>query len=78
MGEVRLSGPSMEQRIANRLKNSGEGSGAETTVQHGSSDKRVFTNIHAGGHVKQRGDGGPEKPMGRSLSEGDPNRSGRR
>jgi hypothetical protein len=48
MPDVKLTGPSMEQRIANRLRNSGEGSGADTSVQHGTGPTRTHTNIHRG------------------------------
>jgi hypothetical protein len=42
----------MAQRIADRLKNSGAGSGAEQTIQTGNSPQRVYHNLHCSG---QRG-----------------------
>jgi hypothetical protein len=44
----------MEQRIANRLKNSG-GEQCDTTVKTGNSPQRVFHNIHPSGSAKQHG-----------------------
>jgi hypothetical protein len=35
-----------EQRIANRLKNSGDTQDADHVVQKGSSPNRTFTNVH--------------------------------
>jgi hypothetical protein len=68
-GEVKLTGPSMEQRIANRLRNSGEGSGADVHTQQGNSAQRVHHNIHMTGNVSQKGppEGtvrGPAGPIG--------------
>jgi hypothetical protein len=37
---------SMEQRITNRLRNSGDTQHADVVVQKGSSPNRTFTNIH--------------------------------
>jgi hypothetical protein len=54
MPEVKLTGPSMEQRINNRLRNSGTGSGTipDKTVQTGNSARRTFTSLHhAAGHL---------------------------
>jgi len=47
MQDVRYNkaGGTPEQRIANRLRNSG-GEGADHTVQHGTGPTRTFTNIH--------------------------------
>jgi hypothetical protein len=46
--EVKLTGPSMEQRIADRLRNSGVGGGTQPdkTVQTGNSARRTFHNLH--------------------------------
>jgi hypothetical protein len=44
----------MEQRIANRLKNSG-GEQCDTTVKTGNSPQRVFHNIHPSGSARQHG-----------------------
>jgi hypothetical protein len=40
--EIKLKSPSMEERIANRLCNSGEGANPDTTVKKGESPNRVF------------------------------------
>jgi hypothetical protein len=51
--EVKLKGPSMEERIADRLKNSGVGMGTQPdkTIQKGDSPNRLFHNAHhSGGH----------------------------
>ena len=44
--EIKISGPSMEERIAARLKNSGAGANPDVTVQKGNSPQRTFHNIH--------------------------------
>jgi hypothetical protein len=64
------AGGTPQERIANRLKNSGEGSGASVTVKHGEGPTRTVTNIH---HSGQRG------PMGNEGGKGplDHLRSGR-
>ncbi len=46
MADIKLNGPSMEQRIANRLRSSGEGSGADITTRHGDGPTRTVTHIH--------------------------------
>ncbi len=63
-GEVKLNPQhgSMADRIAKRGRNSGEGSGADHTVQTGHSPQRVFTNIHSTGGVKAHGS--PKGDMG--------------
>jgi hypothetical protein len=43
---IKLTGPSMEERIANRLKNSGDGAKPDVSVKKGDSPSRTFTNIH--------------------------------
>jgi hypothetical protein len=63
--EIKLNGPSMEQRIANRLKNSGEGAKPDASVQQGSSAQRVFHNIHHSGSV-----GGTNLSKDRDPKEG--------
>jgi hypothetical protein len=46
---------SMAERVAKRLRNSGDVKHADVTVQKGSSPTRTFTNIHySPGHVKPR------------------------
>jgi hypothetical protein len=49
--EIKLNGPSMEKRIANRLANSGSGAKPDVTTQHGTSAQRVFHNLHHSGSV---------------------------
>jgi hypothetical protein len=44
--EVHLTGKSMEQRIADRLKNSGDTAHADVSVVHGTGPTRTHTNIH--------------------------------
>jgi hypothetical protein len=48
--EVKHSGKSMEQRIADRLKNSGDPRADHHDV-HGTGPTRTHTNIHHAGHV---------------------------
>ena len=49
------AGAGPEQRIASRLKNSGDAKHADTVVKTGDSARRTFTNIHhAAGHVPVR------------------------
>jgi hypothetical protein len=43
------NGSTPGDRIANRLKNSGGGSGADTTLQHGTGPTRAITNLHHSG-----------------------------
>jgi hypothetical protein len=47
--EIKLNGPSMEQRIADRQKNSGAGANPDVSVQKGNSPQRTFHNIHHSG-----------------------------
>ena len=49
--EIKLNGPSMEQRIANCQKNSGAGANPDVTVQKGDLPVRTFHNIHHSGSV---------------------------
>jgi hypothetical protein len=46
MAEVKITGPSMQERIDNRLKNSGEGANPDVTATHGTGPTRAHTNIH--------------------------------
>ena len=57
------AGPTPEARIANRLRNSGEGIGADHVIQKGSGPTRTITNIHhsAGQVPVRRGDRGEER-----------------
>ena len=36
----------MKQRLDKRLRNSGEGAGANATVKHGEGARRMYHNIH--------------------------------
>jgi hypothetical protein len=46
MVEVHLTGKSMEARIADRLKSSGDAAHADHSVVHGTGPTRTHTNIH--------------------------------
>jgi hypothetical protein len=46
MVETKLSGKSMDQRIADRLKNSGDTAHADHSVVHGTGPTRTHTQIH--------------------------------
>jgi hypothetical protein len=46
MVEIKHSGKSMEQRVADRLKNSGDAAHADHSVVHGTGPTRAHTNIH--------------------------------
>jgi hypothetical protein len=62
--EIKLSGKSMEQRIADRLKPSGIGRGTQPDhmVTHGSGPTRTVTSInHSAGHVPLPGRGDKEQ-----------------
>ncbi len=48
MAEVKLSGKPLEQRIADRLRNSG-GENADVKTKHGDGPTRVFHNLHVKG-----------------------------
>jgi hypothetical protein len=61
MPNVKLSGPSMQERIANRLKNSGGGD-ADLIVQKGTGPSRTVTNIHHSRNTAH-GNGGPAAPQ---------------
>ena len=52
---------SMEQRIRDRLKNSG-GEEADHSVVHGTGPTRTWTNIHNPGSARQHGQGDPGEP----------------
>jgi hypothetical protein len=61
MTETKLTGPSMEERISNRLKNSGEGARPDVHVQRGEGPTRTHTNIHHSPGSKARGGDGGDK-----------------
>jgi hypothetical protein len=72
--EVRHTGKSMEQRIADRLKNSGDPR-ADHHAVHGTGPTRTHTNIHHAGHVVLPGTGakptsGTVRPNPASKSQG--------
>ena len=46
MVELRLKGKSMDQRVADRLKNSGDTAHADHSVVHGTGPTRTHTQIH--------------------------------
>jgi hypothetical protein len=46
MVEVKHSGKSMEQRVADRLRNSGDTAHADHHAIHGTGPTRAHTNIH--------------------------------
>ena len=55
---------SMAERVAKRLRNSGDVKHADVTVQKGSSPNRTFTNIHnSGNHAA------PRDVRGKSIRE---------
>jgi hypothetical protein len=49
--EIKISGKSMEQRIADRLLNSGAGAKPDVTTKTGESPNRTFHNLHHSGSV---------------------------
>ena len=53
--EIKLSGKSHEQRIADRLKGSNDTSTANTLAKHGDGPTRTITSIHHSGSAKQHG-----------------------
>jgi hypothetical protein len=61
MPEVKHSGKSMEQRVADRLKNSGDTANAQHSVVHGTGPTRTYTNIH---HSRVHEHGAPNKGEG--------------
>jgi len=58
MVETKLTGKSMEQRVADRLKNSGDTKNADHSVVHGTGPTATKTNIH-NTRNQQYGDGHP-------------------
>jgi hypothetical protein len=53
--EIKLSGKSNEQRIADRLKGSNDTGTANTLAKHGDGPTRTITSIHHSGHQHQHG-----------------------
>jgi hypothetical protein len=46
MVEIKHSGKSMDQRVADRLRNSGDVAHADHHAAHGTGPERAHTNIH--------------------------------
>jgi hypothetical protein len=44
--EVKLTGPSMEQRVANRQRPSGDTKHADHTMEHGTGPTRLRMEVH--------------------------------
>jgi hypothetical protein len=55
MVEVKLNGPPMEKRIADRLKNSGAGANPDVSVKQGENPQRTFHNIHYSPNLDRNG-----------------------
>jgi hypothetical protein len=75
MVEVKHSGKSMDQRIADRLKNSGDAQHADHVVKKGESPERTITNIH---HTRNQSYGADHPGEGNIFGEkrGPANRTG--
>ncbi len=70
MPEIKLTGPSMEERIAARLRNSGDPN-ADIIAKHGDGPTRCYTNItNSPNYCFTRGDESPEqeKDTGRAYN----------
>jgi hypothetical protein len=66
MGEVKYdrshpAGATPEARIANRLRNSGEGLNADVTTKQGEGPQRVFHNVMVNSGNKPRGGSGEKR-----------------
>jgi hypothetical protein len=59
MVEVRLTGKPLEQRLDDRLKNSGDEKRADIVTKHGEGARRTFHNIFHSGNARQQGEGNP-------------------
>jgi hypothetical protein len=55
MPETKLTGKPLEQRIADRLKNSGAGANPHVTVKQGENPQRTFHNIHYSPNLDRNG-----------------------
>jgi hypothetical protein len=56
MVQIKHSGKSMEQRIKDREKNSGDHANADIVTRQGEGARRTFHNIHhSANHTKPRG-----------------------
>ncbi len=51
MAEVRLTGKPLEQRVADRLKSSGEGTNPAHVMKHGDGPTRTITHVHLKGNI---------------------------
>jgi hypothetical protein len=56
MTEVKLTGKPLAERIADRLKNSGDTAHADVSVVHGTGPTRTHTNVHFS-RAQQYGEG---------------------
>jgi hypothetical protein len=65
MVETKLTGPSMQERLNRRMRNSGDGTMPDTHAQHGTGPTRVHHNVHNTWNA-QTGpfEGTPKQPAG--------------
>ena len=76
MVEIKHSGKSMDQRVADRLKNSGDVAHADHHNVHGTGPTRAHTNIHHS-RVTSYGEDNPgegdifQRPRGPANSSGE-------
>jgi len=75
MVELRLKGKSMDQRIADRLKNSGDVAHADHHAVHGTGPTRAHTNIHHS-RVTSYGEDNKGEPGIDGAMRGPANRTG--
>jgi hypothetical protein len=62
MVEVKLTGKPLEQRLSDRLKNSGDEKNADIVTKHGEGARRTFHNIFHGGTAKSHGEDNKGEP----------------
>jgi hypothetical protein len=62
MVEVRLTGNPLEQRLSDRLKNSGDEKRADIVTKHGDGARRTFHNIFHSGNARTQGQPDPGEP----------------
>jgi hypothetical protein len=55
MVEVKLTGKPLEQRLSDRLKNSGDEKRADIVTKHGEGARRTFHNIFHSGNARSQG-----------------------
>ena len=75
MVEIKHSGKSMDQRVADRLKNSGDTAHADHSVVHGTGPTRTHTQIHHS-RVTSYGEDHPGEPGIDGRMRGPANRTG--